>query len=157
VDVAWAAGPYEGIVRDLAVALKFGSLVGLAGLAAEIIAAGAPPALLDGVIVPVPPAPSRMRRRGFDPATEIASALGRLTGLECVECLRRDDGPAQVGRARIDRTTDPPTPFARGPAPRRVVLVDDVHTTGATLGACARALRRGGCGHVAAVTFARAG
>jgi predicted amidophosphoribosyltransferase len=102
----------------------------------------------------VPPAPRRLRRRGFDPAHEIARALATLRGLPLAECLRREDGPRQVGRPRAERTSRPPRVHLSGPAPARAILVDDVWTTGATLIACARALREGGSTHIAALTLA---
>jgi predicted amidophosphoribosyltransferase len=154
--MAWAAGPYEGIVRELAVALKFGRMVMLADCIAEAMVAAAPAGLVRGVIVPVPPSPRRRRRRGFDPAGRIAAALARIEHRTVADCLTRTEGPEQVGRARRERTCDPPRVRARGDVPGQVTLVDDVHTTGATLGACARALRRGGAVEVVAVTFARA-
>jgi predicted amidophosphoribosyltransferase len=157
LDATWSAAPYQGIGRELVMALKFGARPALAEPAAAAIAEWAPGELLAGEIVPVPPAPWRLRWRGFDSADEIAIALGARTGLLVRRCLRRSEGRRQVGRPRGERLGDPPRVRASGPAPRRAVLVDDVVTTGATLGACARALRSAGSGAVVAVTFAGSG
>jgi ComF family protein len=157
LDDVWSAGPYAGAARDLVVALKFGARPGLARCAARAIVAQAPTGILSGAIVPVPPARWRRRWRGFDAAEALAAALAVETGLAVCECLRRSHGRRQVGRPRAERLADPPRVRLRRPAPREALLVDDVLTTGATLGACARALQEGGSDHVAAVTFARSG
>jgi len=103
----------------------------------------------------VPASPSRRRQRGFDPAGEIARLLAQRTGASLVTCLRRGRGPRQVGRTRSQRMARPPEIRAAGPAPQGVLLLDDVITTGATLSACAGALRRAGCTRVAAASFVR--
>jgi predicted amidophosphoribosyltransferase len=153
--LAVAATRFEGVPRAVAHGLKFGRRLALAEVAAAAMARACPDGELDGAVVPVPAAPWRHRWRGFDPAEEIALALARLAGLPRAPCLRRDRGARQVGRPRAERLADPPRVWTHGRVPRRAVLVDDVHTTGATLGACATALRRGGCERVVGLTFAR--
>ena len=105
--------------------------------------------------MPVPAAPLRWRWRGFDPAEEIALALARLLGFPLRRCLARRGGPRQVGRPRAARLADPPRVRLRGAVPPLALLVDDVCTTGATLGACAATLREGGCSGVVALVVAR--
>jgi predicted amidophosphoribosyltransferase len=152
--VGWAA-PYDGTARRALTALKFGGRVRLAAPLAEAIAAACAELAGRRVVVPVPAAGRRLRRRGFDPAALLASALGAELGLPRSACLRRRDGRRQVGRTRAERIASPPSVGARHAAPPRALLVDDVITTGATLAACAAALRDAGCASVAAVTFAR--
>jgi predicted amidophosphoribosyltransferase len=153
----WSAAPYEGVGRDLIAALKFGARLSLAERAAAAIAARAPPELLDGTVVPVPPAPWRHRWRGFDPAEAIARALAAETGLAFRPCLRRNQARRQVGRPRSERLSRPPQVRVAAMPPERAILVDDVVTTGATLAACAAALRSAGAQRVVALTFARSG
>jgi predicted amidophosphoribosyltransferase len=154
LDATWSAAPYLGAARTLVRGLKFGRMLSLARMAAQELAQ-APPGLLDGALVPVPAAPLRGRLRGFDPAEEIARELARITGLPLEPCLRRSQGARQVGRSRSARLAAPPRVRARSAAPCAAILVDDVLTTGATLTACARALRAGGSRRVVALTFAR--
>ena len=157
--VAWAA-PYDGIGGELVAALKFGARLGLARtLGTALAGAWAPPDGRAGdrwVAVAVPAAPARLRRRGFDPAELIAGDLASRLGLPRARPLTRADGPRQVGRSRASRRVSPPRVWAVARAPRRVLLVDDVLTTGATLGACAAALRRAGAAKIEAAVFARA-
>ena len=96
-------------------------------------------------------------RRGFDPAAALAAAFAERCRTRPLwrGALRRTGGGRQVGRSRAERLGRPPRIEARGPAPRSVLLVDDVLTTGATISACARALRGAGAVRVVAVTFAR--
>ncbi len=156
-DWALAATHYEGTARATVGALKFRARLPLAGSMATALAAAAATHLDGAVLVPVPPAPSRRRRRGFDPADEIARALAVRADLGLSRCLRRSDGPRQVGRPRRERLSSPPGVTIRGGSvPPSAVLVDDVVTTGATLAACAHALRAGGAGAVGALAFARA-
>jgi predicted amidophosphoribosyltransferase len=155
IEGGWAAGPYGGVGRDLVSALKFDARLRLARRAALAVAV-APEGVMDGTLVPVPAAPWRRRRRGFDAAEEIAAALASATGLSLTACLRRPDGPRQVGRRRPQRIANPPRIRVAGNVPERAVLVDDVVTTGATLRACAQALRESGASRVVAVAFAAA-
>jgi predicted amidophosphoribosyltransferase len=128
---------------------------------ATVLCGSAPGAALGAgiagsVIVPVPAASRRGGRRGFDPAHLIATALGRRLGLGVELLLVRMDRGRQVGRPRSARIADPPRVVAPRGAPARVLIIDDVATTGATLRACAAALRDRGAEQVAAAVFARA-
>lgn len=155
LDRAWSSAAHEDVARDLVAALKFRRLLPVADLMADRIQWLAPAHMLSGALVPVPPAPVRLRRRGFDPAGELAAALAERLGSPLEPCLRRRGGRRQVGRRRSERLGQPPRIETTGRAPRSVMLVDDVLTTGATLSACAQALRAAGAARVVAVTFAR--
>jgi predicted amidophosphoribosyltransferase len=155
LDRAWSSAPHEGVARDLVAALKFRRLLPAVEPMAERIVWLAPASVLSGTLVPVPTAPLRVLGRGFDPAAELAEALAGLTGLPRMACLSRSGGGRQVGRRRAERIGQPPHVRSRGGAPRSALLIDDVLTTGATLSACARALRAGGAARVAAITFTR--
>ncbi|HZI91723.1 MAG TPA: ComF family protein [Thermoleophilaceae bacterium] len=157
----WAAVAYEGPARALVGGLKYRGAPGLARPMAAQMVAGAPAGLLEcpAALVPVPLHPARRRRRGYNQAERLAAALSRRTGLPVAEVLRRH-GPAarQVGQGRQERLVGIEGSVAvrpRAAVPSRVLLVDDVATTGATLSACAAALREAGPCSVRAVTYAR--
>ena len=157
-DRAWAPLAYEGTARALVRALKFRSALPLAGLMAAQMAANLPADLRRGVaFVAVPPHRGRLRRRGFDPAALLAAGLAERAGLPLAACLRRADrGRRQVGAGRVQRRSAGRFAAVTTAAPpRAAVLVDDVHTTGATLDACARALKERGAEWVGAATYVR--
>jgi predicted amidophosphoribosyltransferase len=153
----WAPVAYEGPGRDLVRALKFRGALSLAAEMSAIAVACAPAALLRGALVPVPLHPVRLRRRGFNQAAVLAREISRRTSLAPSDCLRRrGPGRPQVGRGRGARLAGPAGSIeARARVPPVALVVDDVVTTGATLAACAAALRAAGTSEVAAIAFAR--
>jgi competence protein ComFC len=114
-----------------------------------------------GLLVPVPMLGWRQRQRGFNQAQLLAKRLGAMSGLPVVEALsRRHNNGTQVGSpTAAERWRRVEGAFAvRQPgaiAGERIILIDDVATTGATLDACARALLDAGALAVSAVTFGR--
>jgi len=155
----WAPLAYAGSGASLVRALKYRGALPLADAMAAHIAAGLP-AELGGAaaLVPVPMPFRRRRERGYNQAERLAAALGRRIGSPVVDCLERGGsaGP-QVGRTREDRLRALGDVRVRRwvAPPSRVLLVDDVVTTGATLAGCARALRAAGVRSLAAVAYAR--
>ncbi len=111
------------------------------------------------VLVPVPLHRERQRMRGFNQAELIARELARVTGWQMnKETMRVRDTPSQVGLSAKQRRENVREAFswAGQTAPERVLLVDDVCTTGATLLECTLTLRSAGAEKVYAVTVAKA-
>lgn len=161
-DAAWAPVAYGGPARALVAALKFrGARVALDPMAAAM--ARAPGWLAGGgaaALVPVPTSRSRVRDRGFDQAAALAHALSRRGAGPVAACLERGgSGARQLGAGRETRLAAGRLDVrlrGGGAVAETCVLVDDVHTTGATLDACARVLRAAGARRVVALTYARA-
>ena len=105
----------------------------------------------------VPGDRERLLWRGHNTAEALAGALAVRWELPVVAALERTGrAPRQRGRGRAERRANVRRAFRpRGPVPRRVALVDDVYTTGATANAAASTLRKGGARSVDVVTFAR--
>lgn len=155
LDEWLAVADYRGPAMGLIAALKSGAAPAAAETIAELIAEALGPLEPATVVTPVGASRRRLLRRGLDPATEIAIALACRLGLVAEPILSRTDRRRQRGRPRELRLAEPPTFRARPPVPARVLVVDDVLTTGGTLASCARTLRAAGARQVAAVAFAR--
>jgi ComF family protein len=153
---------------DLILKLKHADRTDLAGLMARWLSRSARPLLEDAdVVVPVPLHRWRLLRRRYNQAAEIARPLARGAGLaflpDALERVR--DTATQGGKSATGRRRNVAGAFAIRAAVldqltgRRVLLVDDVLTTGATAHACARALKAAGAAavHVAVIAKVRAG
>lgn len=150
---AVAAGRYAGFVRDLVHKLKFGGRTDLARPLARRLAAkvaAAPWGAAVRAIVPVP-----MRRlkllfeRGYNPAELLAARLARELGRPMRRWLAQSrPTPSQTSLSGEERRRNPKGAYRARRSRGVVLLVDDVLTTGATAGECARALLRGGAAAV---------
>ncbi|MCG8440497.1 MAG: double zinc ribbon domain-containing protein [Caulobacterales bacterium] len=163
-DQARAAIVYDDASRKLVLDVKHGGRAdGIATFAGWMATAAGERLAEADRIVPVPLHPARLRARGFNQAALLARALARRAGRPFDPDLlqRRRRTPTQAGKTAKERDRNVAGAFAarRGAARKvrgaRVLLVDDVHTTGSTLNACARALRRAGAARIDAVTLAR--
>ncbi|HET8652665.1 MAG TPA: double zinc ribbon domain-containing protein [Gaiellaceae bacterium] len=154
---ARAAVAYQPPVPAVVGAWKERGLRGLAELAADAVCAVVACPAADGIAF-VPADGDRSVRRGHHPAERLALELGRRWSLPVVRALGRTRAPRpQRGLSLPARRRNVRGAFvARPRVPRRLVLVDDVYTTGSTATAAASALRKAGAVRVDVVTFARA-
>jgi len=154
---ARAAVVYDDAARSLVAAWKDRGLRNVASLAAELVSevVARPSAY---TIAFVPSDADRRLTRGHNPAERLAAALGERWELPIVLLLARAPGVRpQRGLPLADRRRNVRGVFqATRAAPREVILVDDVYTSGATVSAAASALRKAGARRVEVVTFARA-
>jgi ComF family protein len=156
ITTARAAFLYDGPARRAVHRLKFAGWRHVAGALAGAVEAAAPLPAVD-VVTWVPLARSRRAERGFDQARALAVALARRSRFPAERLLRRPTATGhQARRARVDRHQAMIGAF-RAPrrVPARILLVDDVLTTGATVAACAAALRDAGAREVHVVAAAR--
>jgi ComF family protein len=148
---------YEGPARRLIAAWKERGLRRLDETLAELVAETVPRPDVDA-ITSIPGDLDRTLWRGANSAEALAAALGRRWDIPAVRTLERARRVRpQRGLPRLRRRSNVRGAFrGRGPVPRRLLLVDDVYTTGATVGAAATELRRAGARTVDVVTLARA-
>jgi ComF family protein len=154
---ARAAVEYDEHVRRLVRSWKERGLRTLAGEAAGIVADGiARPVRAEGLAF-VPADRARGLERGYQPAERLALGLGERWSLEVLPLLGRTrHARRQRGLSLAERRRNVAGAFAPArDSPRRVVLVDDVYTSGSTVNAAASALRKGGARRVEVITFAR--
>ena len=157
-DSAQAAVCYSGPARTLVHAWKERGLRRIAPLAAELVSRRVPRPAAD-VITYIPPDGDRSVKRGHQPARDLARALGERWSLPVASLLERTRPVArQTTLTRPQRRRNVRGAFraATVRVPPRIVLVDDVYTTGATADAAASALRTAGADHVLVLTLARA-
>ncbi|MDX2267827.1 MAG: ComF family protein [Bryobacter sp.] len=139
---------------------KYHDMPGLDSLLVKFLAQGLPPGLEFDLVVPVPMHWWKHYLRTYNPASRLARKLARRLGLAYASPLRKVKNTAPQaqlnGRQRRRNLKDA---FAvRRPARvagKKILLVDDVFTTGTTVNACARALKQAGAQYVAVLALAR--
>ena len=152
---------YEDAVRASLLRLKFSGAAGLAEGLGDVLAACAAEQFSGGfdTVTWVPVSRKRLRRRGYDQARLLAEAAGRRWGVKPEPLLEKTaDNPAQSTLAGASARRANVLGLYRASeraAGRRILLVDDIVTTGSTLDECARTLREAGAAEVLAVTVAR--
>jgi ComF family protein len=155
---------YGEVAGKLVIGLKHGDRTHLAPALGRWLARAGASLLADAdCIVPVPLHRRRLLARRYNQSALLALALGRATGVAVIPdgLRRRRATPSQAGLSRLQRFGNVRGAFMAPPrraaalAVRRVVLVDDVMTTGATVSECARVLLKAGAGAVDVLTLAR--
>jgi len=158
---AWTLYPYFPPLREAICAFKYRGKIGLAKPLARLMIDALPPDLDADLILPVPLHSSRLRSREFNQSLLLADHLARHLDLPVSihELVRVQATDPQTTLPRTMRLKNVRHAFAvRSPhivAGRRILLIDDVFTTGATLHECAAALLAAGATSVFALTLAR--
>ncbi len=156
VDDVRSVGHHEDPLRRAVLRLKFERKVALVRPLAGLLARELPDEWRADALVPVPLHWARRLERGFNQSELLAVELGRVTGVPVLSALRRTRATGhQVGRRAAERLEGVRGAFRADPeavSGRRLVLIDDVWTTGATLGECASVLEYAGAAAVFALT-----
>jgi ComF family protein len=157
-DAVRSFGFYEGELRELIHLFKYGNVTTLAGPLGRLLARTMPENSRFDVVIPMPLHWYRRWSRGFNQSELLAHETARRAGLRVRNAVRRVRSTAsQAGLSGAKRRANVAGAFRvrKRLDGLRVLLVDDVLTTGATAAACARALKRAGAEHVTVITLAR--
>ena len=156
-DAAYSFGAYEGVLRDLIHLYKYGRVKTLARPLTSLLAQALPRDEAFDTAVPVPLYWRRRLQRGFNQAELLARGLARHTGIPVVKALGRlRPTPTQAGLSNSARRQNVTRAFrSRNVQGKRILLIDDVMTTGATASSCALALKQAGAKRVVLLTVAR--
>ena len=159
-DAVYSYGSYEGTLRELVHLFKYGGVRPLAGAFGKLLAQALPRETTFDVIVPMPIHWFKKWQRGFNQSDLLAREIGKKWNVPVRNVVHRKKATLpQAGLTNAKRRANVSGAFktARGRslAGMRVLLVDDVVTTGATASACARVLKRAGAAHVALLALAR--
>jgi ComF family protein len=153
------ASAYQGISTQLISRLKFSRTQAAASIIAKIIDSRLPSLSADTIVVHVPTANQRVRQRGYDQAQLIARELARYRGLPYQALLRRHGKTRQVGANRQERLVQLQKayhcPYPARVERRKILLVDDVLTTGATIETASKVLKLHGASEVRAALFSQ--
>lgn len=153
----WVCGEYEKHIKLLIHGLKFENQRAAAQPMADMMSACMPFQAKGTIVTHVPTATNRIRKRGYDQAQLLAKAVARELDLPYRPVLHRVTYARQVGASRTQRFKQMEGAFRaqKVPSGAKVLLVDDLTTTGATLESAARCLRAAGVKTVDAVVFAQ--
>lgn len=154
VDRSWALTAYDEDSQPIVLAAKNGGRRDILAAFGIQIARTVPRRAVD-VVTWVPASRTARRRRGYDQGQIMARSAGRGLGVPSRALLRREGDSSQKGKSREERRLGPSFGVRRR-VPPRVLLVDDVVATGASLEAASVALRRAGAEFIVAVTAAAA-
>lgn len=161
-DAAYCYGAYEGVLRELIHLLKYGKVKTMADPLGDWLLAALPRDERFDAVTAVPLHWRRQWQRGFNQSELLARTLVRRSGLPLIAALKRvRSTSAQAGLSNTERRRNVTAAFAsraragKRVAGKRILLIDDVMTTGSTAASCALALKRGGAARVALLTVAR--
>jgi len=159
-DAAYSFGAYEGVLRKLIHLFKYGKVETLAGPLSRLLITAIPLDVQFDEVVAMPMHWRKQWERGFNQAELLAAPVSARYGLPLSNALRRRRyTQAQASLTEGQRRDNLiGSFFVRGPElirGKRILLVDDVFTTGATLRSAADALKTAGAAHVTALTLAR--
>ncbi|MBI2252036.1 MAG: ComF family protein [Armatimonadetes bacterium] len=160
---AYSLGIYEGVLKKAVCLLKYKKKINLADSLKELISNYLKENKINfnaETIIPVPLFYKKMKQRGFNQASIVAKALGKFLNLEVREDIlhKIKDTPPQNKLKRKERLNNVKLSFKvniLNNLPGKVILVDDVITTGATLRECARTLKEKGVDRIYFYTLAR--
>lgn len=156
---AYSYGTYEGSLAALVHLFKYKGIRTLSKPLGELMARGLPSSERFDAIVPVPLHWRKKLSRGFNQADLLAETIGRRTGIPVIHGLkRRRNTDTQAGLTNAMRRKNVDGAFVATSCAfqgKRVLLIDDVVTTGATVSAAAKALCRAGAARVTVLTLAR--
>ena len=161
LDQVRAVGPYEGALRIAHHGFKFEGMEALKLDLARKMVSFSIPAFWEGVeaLAPVPLSAERERERGYNPAALLAVEISRVTRIPFKPMLRKiKSTQPQMSLKREERLKNPKGAYqlgGQGAVPLKVVLVDDVFTTGATLEECAKVLKKAGVSWVGGIVCGR--